>query len=145
MKKDIKYKVMENGCWECISHACDSDGYPVATVDGKQDRIHRHFYRMYKGNIPNGYIIRHTCDNRKCINPNHLILGTHKDNVMDRVQHKRSAIGEKNGRSKLTTEQVKQIILDKTTPKMKLARIFGVDPKVIRDIKQHKTWRWVKI
>lgn len=140
----IQYYI-NDGCWDCFSHSCDTNGYPVSTIGGVWDRVYRHFYRKHKGVIPKGMVIRHTCDNRKCINPNHLIIGTHADNVRDRVERDRSAKGMKNGRSKLNIEQVKFIKTDNTTPKMRLAKKFGVDPKVIRDIKNGKTWTSVTI
>jgi hypothetical protein len=132
--------IINNDCWECTSHACDSNGYPVIRINGKQDRIHRHYYRQHNGVIPSGFVIRHSCDNRKCINPEHLSIGTHADNVSDRVARDRSAKGENNGRNVLTIREVQLIRLDNSTPKMELARLFKVDPKTIRDIKQGKTW-----
>ena len=142
-RKEIKYKVVENGCWECISHSVDTNGYPVATVNHLQDRIYRHVFRRFKGSIPDGYVIRHTCDNRLCINPGHLLIGTQKDNVSYRFKRDRSAKGEDNGRSKLTESEVVAILKDTVTPKMKLAKKYNVDAKVIRDIKNGITWKSV--
>lgn len=139
--KEIKYKIGEYGCWNCTSHTTDVNGYPVAIINGLWDRIYRHIYRLYKGEIPKGFVIRHTCDNKKCINPSHLLIGTHKDNVLDRVMRNRSAKGVKNGRSKLKENEVLSILKDNTTPKMKLAKIYGVDARVIRDIKNGKIWK----
>lgn len=141
MKKiEVKYKINERGCWECCSHAKNSDGYPCAIINGVRDRIYRHYYRKYIGEIPHGMVVRHTCDNRLCINPSHLLLGTHADNVRDRVKRNRSACGVNNGRAKLCNNDVLEILHDKTLPKMKLAARYDVDPKVIRDIKSGKIW-----
>ena len=137
---EIEYEVV-NGCWICTSHACTNDGYPVATVNSVRDRIHRHYYRKYKGEIPKGMVVRHTCDNPGCINPDHLLLGTHADNVMDKVKRNRGATGTKNGRSKLTESDVISIYLDDDTPKETLAKEHGVDAKAIRDIKNRVTWK----
>ena len=142
-RKEIKYKVVENGCWECFSHAVDANGYPVAIVNHLWDRIYRHVFRLFKGSIPNECVIRHACDNRLCINPEHLLIGTHKDNVSDRVNRGRSAKGEDNGRSKLTESEVLAILKDTVTPKMKLAKKYNVDAKTIRDIKNGITWKSV--
>jgi len=141
--KDIKYALTEKGCWECTSHH-NRSGYPKIWINGQRESVHRYVYRLYKGDIPKGMIIRHTCDNMKCINPAHLLLGTHGDNVRDRVERHRGAIGEHNGRHKLTETQVKEILCDITTSKMALARKYGVTPKNIRNIKQHKRWRYVR-
>ncbi len=143
MHNVIPYTVDGNGCWIVDSVGCDSNGYPVVTVNCKQDRAHRHAYELAHGEIPKGKIIRHACDNRKCINPTHLLIGEHKDNVADRVARNRSATGVDNGRAKLTVEDVMKIFSDNSSPKMHLAKHFGVDPKVIRDIKQRKTWKRV--
>ena len=99
-------------------------------------------YEQKNGKIKNE-VLRHTCDNRWCINPDHLIEGTHNDNVQDRVLRGRSAIGANNGRSKLTESDVLEIFNDNKTPKMHLSKKFNIDTKVIRDIKQRKTWRYL--
>ena len=138
----ITYRI--NGeCWECTSHKTDANGYPVASINKIWDRIHRHSYRMYKGDIPKDCVVRHTCDNRLCVNPDHLIIGTHADNVSDRVNRHRSAVGERNGRSKLTESDVMSIRKNTTIPNMTLAKLYGVDSKVIRNIKCGKTWKHV--
>ena len=88
-------------------------------------------------------VIRHTCDNRKCINPEHLLLGTHQDNVKDRVKRGRSAKGKKNGRSKLTERQALAVYNNKKNTRTELARKYGVDRQVIRKIQIGETWRCV--
>ena len=141
--REITY-IVKDDCWECDSHATDLNGYPKCSVNKKREGIHRHYYRKYNGEIPEGYVVRHTCDNRLCINPKHLILGTHADNVADRVSRRRSACGENNGRAKLTYEEVKLIREDYSTSRSTLAKKFKVDPKVIRNIQQGKTWKNLK-
>ena len=141
--KRLQISIDNNGCWNCISHATCKSGYPVATINGKFDRLHRHFYTIYKGDIPSGAVVRHICDNRLCINPDHLILGSHGDNVADRVKRGRSATGERNGRSKLVEADVVDIYKNTDLPIMTLAKKYKVDPKVIRDIKKRRTWRSV--
>ena len=107
--RQITYSVEANGCHHCTSHAKNTNGYPVKTRNGKQTRVSRIVYSNYYLNgddIPNGLIVRHKCDNRACINPNHLELGTFKDNAMDMVKRGRCRLGEKNHLSKLTWKQV---------------------------------------
>ena len=141
-KKEIKYIVNENNCWICTSHKPTGSGYPVITINGKQYSIHRYMYEMYKHAITKD-VIRHICDNPLCINPEHLIEGTHNDNVQDRVARNRSAVGINNGRSKLTEKEVLIIFNDNITPKVQLAKKYKIDPKVIRDIKQKKKWKHI--
>ena len=139
MKKTIMTR--KNGeCFDCVSHKPGQDGYPRARVDGKLDRTHRHVYRKFKGEIPDGMIVRHTCDNRLCCNPDHLILGTHADNARDRVERRRGATGEKNGRAKLTAEQAEEIRASVFTTSL-LSEWYSVSPATIRRIQSGKTWK----
>ncbi len=84
--RPLQYKI--NGeCWECCSHKnTSSNGYPTLHRQGKTQVAHRYIYQMFKGEIPTGLVIRHTCDNKKCINPDHLILGTYKENTQDYME-----------------------------------------------------------
>ena len=130
-------------CYECISHKPGRDGYPRSRVNGKLDRTHRHVYRKFKGEIPDGMIVRHTCDNRLCCNPDHLVLGTHADNARDRVERGRGAAGEKNGRSKLRSSDVEKIrrLIAGGCRTARIAQQFGVDAVTIRRIRRRATWR----
>ena len=141
--KEIKFKVKKNGCHICTSHCVDEEGYVICTKKGKTSPIYRFIYRFYKGEPKKGMVIRHTCDNRKCINPEHLIIGTHQDNVRDRVARGRSAKGLKNGRSKMTRQAVLKVYNEKKTSRTELARRYGVDRQVIRKIQIGETWRCV--
>lgn len=136
----IKYTVSTNGCWICTSHK-PCKGYPMVKINQVLDYVHRVFYRRHNGCIPDGMIVRHTCDNTMCCNPGHLVLGTHADNVADRVIRDRSAKGENNGRAKLSKAQVLLIRGDLTTPKAHLAKQFNVDRKLIRSIQQGEIWK----
>ena len=84
--RPLQYKI--NGeCWECCSHkSTSSSGYPTLHRQGKTQLAHRYIYQMFKGEIPSGLVIRHTCDNKKCINPDHLILGTYRENTQDYME-----------------------------------------------------------
>lgn len=81
--KPIEVVVNDNGCWECVSHAKDSIGYCIINRNGIRTSVHRYVYTLYNGEIPPGMCILHSCDNRCCCNPNHLSVGTHKDNMED--------------------------------------------------------------
>src|SRR4051812_1749777 len=106
--KPITYTVTDQGCWDCTSHAPDCDGYPRA----KGMRIYRTFYQDRHGMLQRGTVLRHRCDNRMCVNPDHCLPGSHADNVQDRVQRGRTASGENHGRAKLTVQQVASIRQD---------------------------------
>lgn len=71
--------------------------------------VHRHVYQECFGEIPEGMVVRHKCNNTICVNPEHLELGTHIDNMRDRAISGRTASGEKAGHAKLTVTQVNEI------------------------------------
>ena len=99
---------------ECInwSKGLADNGYGLTTRNNKTYRAHRLAYCDYH-NIDHsdikGQVVRHTCDNRKCVNPEHLLIGTHQDNMDDMKKRNRSAKGLFNGAGKLTPEQVTYI------------------------------------
>jgi hypothetical protein len=66
---------------------------------------------IYGGTIPDGYDVCHTCDHKWCINPWHLFLGTHEENMQDCVKKDRHSRGERNGQAKLSEDKVKMIFL----------------------------------
>lgn len=114
-------------------------------IKGKKKHylLHRVSYQIENNiDIKSTDIILHKCDNKCCINPLHLVLGTHQDNVNDRVTKKRSAVGERNGRSKLTKDQVLEI-RNSSLNNAELSRKFQVDRKLIRQIKKREIWKHI--
>lgn len=97
------------GCFVCISHARDKDGYPLIWRNRKQNRMSHIVWEECFGDIPNGLWILHKCDNPSCINPEHLFLGNAKDNGIDKAKKGRSAKGLEHGMAKLTDQQVEEI------------------------------------
>jgi DNA-binding transcriptional regulator YiaG len=101
-------------CWEWTASK-DAKGYGYFYKEGRggMARAHRISYELNLGPIPAGLLVCHKCDNPGCINPNHLFLGTDKDNSDDKMKKGRFKKvyqrGEKNGQSKLTGDQVKEI------------------------------------
>ena len=94
-----------NGCWEWTA-ALAGEGYGTFQR-GVRDPIyaHRFAYIMTHGQIPNGKFVLHRCDNKICVRPSHLFLGTQKDNIVDAVSKGRMAVGNKNG-SRLHPERL---------------------------------------
>jgi uncharacterized protein YueI len=128
-------------CWECTSHKPGSDGYCTLIFKRKHYKIHRLFYEKHKEKISDGLIIRHTCDNRRCINPDHLISGTHADNVKDRVDRHRSATGLNNGQTKLTLEEARCIKYEETGSTLEIAKKYNIDRTVVSKIQKGLLWQ----
>ena len=89
-------------CWNWLG-LLDCGGYGRFSIgNGKWFKAHRVSYQLFKGEIPEGLVVRHQCNNRKCVNPEHLELGTQKDNIADMF---RTNPPNRKGRSKRSDEQ----------------------------------------
>ena len=133
-----RFVKLENGCWQWRAHT-DKDGYGVLPGDRKNTRAHRLSYELHKGQISDGFVICHHCDNPGCVNPDHLFVGTSKDNAQDALQKGRAYVGEKNGRSKLTKENIKEILSSELNG-VQLAKKFGVTRSTINRVKRREAW-----
>lgn len=129
-----------SGCWIWRGYLRD-DGYGQFRA-GKLWMAHRVAYELAHGiALDPDNVIMHTCDNPACVNPAHLRMGTHAANVADRVAKCRSAHGERHGRAKLTLSQVRNIrIRSQHEGTTFLGREYGVDPVVIRKIREGEIW-----
>lgn len=133
----------ETGCVEWTRHIATT-GYGTLKYRQKQWIAHRFAWQFYRGAIPDGMIVCHKCDNRKCINPEHLFLGTTQDNVTDKMNKGRfvPCIGERSGTAKLSELQIKQILAD-LRPQTKIAKSFGISQSNVSLIKSRLSWRHV--
>lgn len=133
---------ISTGCWNWKSvHRL---GYGIfSTVVGRWVPAHRGSWILLIGNIPVGLCVCHRCDNRRCVNPNHLFLGTHQDNSNDCVSKGRIARWNRMPQTKLTPEIVRNIRTSKE-PSRRLARFYGVSQSAIRWARMRKNWTWVK-
>lgn len=119
----------------------DHDGYGTLRLDGKSIRAHRAAYEVSKGSA-RGLVVRHTCDNRVCVNPNHLILGTHANNVQDCVERGRRAVGRDMPHAKLTEEIVREIRSSDLSA-YALSKKFGVGHSTVDRVKRGLKWKHV--
>lgn len=108
--------------------------------------VHRISYRYYRGDIGDFHVL-HKCDNPGCINPDHLFLGTHQDNMTDKKLKGRvvAHCGSKHARSKVTEDDVRKIreMKENKIPRKVIAEIFGISVPNVDDITTRATWRHV--
>lgn len=130
----------ETGCIEWALHI-NMGGYGTLKHNRKQQMAHRASWERLNGPIPNGKIVCHKCDNRKCINPDHLFLGTTQDNVNDKMQKGRfvKVFGTDSPASKLTNEQVASIRADCRSQAL-IAADYGISQSNVSFIKTGKGW-----
>ena len=130
-----------NGCWIWVAHK-DKNSY--GRIDGKYAHIIS--WELNNSPILNSLHVLHHCDNPACVNPDHLFLGTHQDNMKDMIEKNRQAKGEKNGMSKLTEKIVLEIRADWATGKytqQKLAKKYNNKRGTVCDVIKNKTWKHI--
>lgn len=137
-----KVDSFSESCWTW--KGCRIRGYGSFRIGpGKMARAHRFAWGDIMGPIPLGLHVLHRCDNRACVNPQHLFLGTSKDNSEDMVQKGRSTAGEKNPAHKLTWIDVEEIrrLHSQGLGCRRIARQFSVNKSIVLDILNGKSWK----
>lgn len=135
-------------CWEW-NKSLDYTGYArMILPDKSKVLVHRASYVEFVGKIPLNMQVCHKCDNRKCCNPNHLFLGTAKDNAHDRDSKGRTArhFGTKNPNSKLTEQEVRNIkfLVNMGISRKSLSEIYNIGVRHVGDLVNGKRWGWVE-
>lgn len=132
-------------CWQWTASVLQ-DGYGQFGVNGSTTRAHRYSWELYNGKIPDGLSVLHHCDNQLCVNPKHLFLGTHRQNMLDMTNKKRQAKGEQQHLAKLTTKDVLELRrLHKTGKfsRLQIAAMFGISVQNVGCIIKRYTWKHV--
>lgn len=140
-------KSRENG--ECLewTGGVSASGYGIISVNNMSKSVHRVSYIAFKGPIPDGKCVLHKCDNRICILPDHLFIGTLGENNTDRELKGRSADrrGEKGTMAKITADDVRKIrTLAKTMSQRKVGDMFGLCQQTVWAIVRRKNWSHIE-
>lgn len=146
-KRFWKHVRKTESCW-LWTGSIKSHGYGKIGIDGKSIRAHRYAYELFRGPIPEGLIVCHKCDNRACVNPDHLFLGTFADNNADTKKKGRSAWGEKNVNAKLSCYHVSQIRKLYNSGKYsfrELGKLYNVTGTLVWCIVRNKIWKRIQV
>ena len=145
-----KFERPAEGCWNWMA-SCYTNGYGkigYGPACRSHISVHRLAWMLWNGPIPDGLDVLHTCDNRKCVRPDHLFLGTQKDNMQDMYNKGRAIVpdrrGSHNGRAKLTALDVVEIRILYATgyySHQDLAHRYGVGRSTIGHVINNYTWR----
>lgn len=134
------------GCWPWKSSLTElgtKDEYARFNINGKTYPAHRVSYLIYKGRIPKGLNVCHSCDNKFCVNPNHLWLGTQDENLVDCRRKQRHMYGEAHTGTKLREHDIvairKSILFIKD-----IGKEYGISIATVSRIRNRKLWTHVK-
>lgn len=126
-------------CWLWTASGNGAGHGKLRMADGTLPYAHRLSYEHFNGPIPEGLVVRHTCDEPRCVNPAHLAVGTHADNHTDM---KDAMLRNDRRRYKLTADLVRKIREDPRQDTV-IARELGVNKSTIGLARRRKTWAFV--
>jgi hypothetical protein len=133
--------VSPTDCWEW-GGALFENGYGAVKRNQKQYRVHRFVWALVDGHIPDGMLVLHKCDNRKCCNPDHLFLGTQLDNIHDMKRKGRDRF-KRDTTTKLTGADAVDILQRREVSNTEMARKYGVSQSLISKIRSGRLWSHV--
>lgn len=141
-----KVEKKADACWEWKASKY-FNGYGQFFDGNRKICAHRFSYKITYGDISDDLLVCHRCDNRGCVNPSHLFLGTQADNMRDMLLKGRKVVGDmsgtKNGRAILDTEKVVKIrrMFASKVSIAQIARVYGVGETTISHIIYNRTWK----
>ena len=136
-------KVVREGECHVWTGAFWSNGYGRIYYEGRDCRAHRLSWEIAnERRVPDDMFVLHQCDNPACVNPKHLRVGTHSDNMRDRSRRGRHPVGHQASQSRLTECDV-MYIRDDPRPASEVARDYGVTAGCVYSVRNRRTWKHV--
>jgi len=145
-RERFEEKIMiDDGCWKW--RPANGNQYGKFVFERGDERLaHRLSYETYVEPIPKGLFVLHICDNKACVNPSHLFIGTQLTNMRDKVSKNRQPKGESHGASKLTESIIREIkSQDGIVSQNKMALKYGLSQSSIWRIINNKTWQHLTV
>ena len=140
-------------CWEwkgAVNHGGYGhySGRTLSTVGRRVNYVaHRASWEITMGAIPDGLLVCHRCDNPPCVNPDHLFLGTHADNMEDMVRKGRKKRGENHSRARLAESDVlriRELVAKGGLSQAAIGELFGISGTHVGNIALRNKWKHVK-
>lgn len=141
-RRPLRFVAEPNGCLRCVSHRPNSNGRVQVNRYGRLVLVTHLVYEAAYGPLPDGMLLRHTCDNEWCVSLPHLVTGSQMDNVQDMITRGRArkATGERHWKARFTVEDILAIRASQELGVV-LADRYQTSPQYISRIRCGTTWR----
>lgn len=136
------YVEKTEGCWIWSGTIVEGRGQIGSIRPTKRHKAHRVSWMIHKGDIPTGLLVCHKCDNGLCVNPDHLFLGTTRDNMNDKVRKGRQYRGNRHHNAKLTFEKAQEMrrLFSAGKTRIELCSIYGVGKEAVANVIFGEAW-----